>query len=631
MIVTAASSSLELESCEVASGSCGGCFATGRGSNFCVGFVTEATEDFAYKIGGGRASQGVSGADLAVLDTSESYRRSDVLRTLIQKPDIFRPETREQEVEQWSEWKHMIKNCLSVADTKMLEDMETIEATPTWPSTVDGMDMNGCVSSKNGFEAWRVLVGEMQPATRQRQLALMSQMAGVRFDAHRSLAEQIVKYEELIKEYESVWGNVSRRSSNKSVIQAAPANLQTQLQLTMDESTDYKAIREKLLAYERASTRWQPFSGFALPAVTTQGALNQGGPTDMEIDRVENGKSGQKGGKPSGHKGKKDISDNDAVMDFYDDFPEEPAIRAASARAHPVWRLSDAQGHDIPAEALRRYAFELRDNNGAAACFGGGTWIHTGGTGPRSMTLQSPAGLRAPVSFKHNSLIVRGEVCTITEVPHTLLPKVPKMTLSAEMEALVGNEGMHLLGNGIKMHCGGDRLDGPPAVVRRYPLGQDHALSHECWVLASTGKLGAGYLNEKNPFTLATKVPRPRITLIGMDAFERGEPPERPTDARTQENQQNDPQNAQENQQNDSQAKMRPASGHEAAATGTAMQGSNKEVRPPILQVDFNFASLEEGCRGVEVIVVPKVSRPQDFHECIHKGVGPILPFGKIF
>ncbi|CAE7261574.1 unnamed protein product [Symbiodinium sp. CCMP2592] len=137
------------------------------------------------------------------------------------------------------------------------------------------------VPSNNGFEAWRVLMGEMQPATRQQQLALMAQLAGIRFDANRSLAEQIVKYE------------------------AAPTNLQTQLHLTMDESTDYKAIREKLLAYETASTRWQPSSGFALLAVTAQGTLNQGGPADMEIDRVEKGKGGHKGGKQGGHKGKK--------------------------------------------------------------------------------------------------------------------------------------------------------------------------------------------------------------------------------------------------------------------------------------------------------------------------------------
>ena len=68
------------------------------------------------------------------------------------------------------------------------------------------------------------------------------------------------------------------------------------------------------------------------------------------------------------------------------------------------------------------------------------------------LILQSPGGLRAPVAFKHNSLIVQGEVRAITEVPRSLPPKVPKVTLTAEMAALVGNEGMHSLAGGVKMH-----------------------------------------------------------------------------------------------------------------------------------------------------------------------------------
>ena len=90
--------------------------------------------------GDATAAAAAAQAAQAVLDTSESYRRSDVLRTLIQKPDIFRPETREQEVEQWSEWKHTMRNYLSVVDSKMLDDMETIEAVPARASTIKGME-----------------------------------------------------------------------------------------------------------------------------------------------------------------------------------------------------------------------------------------------------------------------------------------------------------------------------------------------------------------------------------------------------------------------------------------------------------------------------------------------------------
>ena len=86
------------------------------------------------------------------------------------------------------------------------------------------------------------------------------------------------------------------------------------------------------------------------------------------------------------------------------------------------------------------------------------------------------------MAFKHNSLIVQGEVRAITEVPRSLPPKVPKVTLTAEMAALVGNEGMHSLAGGVKMHYAAtDLLDprpwppstrqGPPCFAQWLPGG----------------------------------------------------------------------------------------------------------------------------------------------------------------
>ena len=63
------------------------------------------------------------------------------------------------------------------------------------------------VEQRNGYEGWRLLITEMQPSSRQRQLALASQLANVKFDAKLSLAEQLTKYEEVIREYERVSGS----------------------------------------------------------------------------------------------------------------------------------------------------------------------------------------------------------------------------------------------------------------------------------------------------------------------------------------------------------------------------------------------------------------------------------------
>ncbi|CAE7796060.1 unnamed protein product [Symbiodinium sp. CCMP2592] len=287
-----------------------------------------------------------------------------------------------------------------------------------------------------------------------------------------------------------------------------------------------------------------------------------------------------------------DISDNDVVADFYDDFPEELAVRAVSVRSPPSGgtdqeqdpvtivldtgadagmvpeamramgeplpsnaappRLTDAQGNDIPTEALRRYAFELRDHRGQSfiikeTCVVGRVrvpllaagkllkqgWQLVSEEDPRlyrrsRVILRSPAGLRAPVAFKHNSLVVQGEVRAITEIPRSLPPKVPKVTISAEMEALVGNEGMRVLGNGIKMHyqaAATDLLDPRPWYDATLHKARTtlYRTSAGFWLQVENS---ADYLCEKNPFTLVTKTPKPRITLIGMDAFEEGFFPE---------------------------------------------------------------------------------------------------------
>ncbi|CAE7840199.1 unnamed protein product [Symbiodinium sp. CCMP2592] len=583
----------------------------------------------------------------------------------------------------------------------------------------------------------------MQPATRQRQLALMSQLAGIRFDANRSLAEQIVKYEELIKEYE----------------RAAPTNLQTQLHLTMDESTDYKAIREKLLAYERASTRWQPSSGFALPAVNTHGALNQGGPTDMEIDRVEKGKGGHKGGKQGGQKGKKgekgkgkgkekggkgkkggkggppggcyncggrhyvrdcknvnqvnqeqptatppppsntapttpaptttrptttsqppsnsvrrvrlvtppdasttyvfDISDNDVVADFYDDFP---AVRAVSVRSPPsggtdqeqdpvtivldtgadasmVPEAMRAMGEPLPgnAEALRRYAFELRDHRGQSfiikeTCVVGRVRVpllaagkllkqgwqlvseedpgSTGGAGPRSMILRSPAGLRAPVAFKHNSLVVQGEVRAITEIPRSLPPKVDDQDAQAEDHA---DRHGRLRGGLLSRRRGGPQAkrwtpeppqeepaerpaehrgepaerpaerQGEPAERPAERQGEPAERPGSPDDGMDTGE--AGLEQHELEDYVAANAAQAVEGIDRRDPVPRGQPEGAPDDAAV----------ALHNLTHMPFASWCEACVRTRSRGDRRSQGANREVRLPILQVDFYFASLEEG------------------------------------
>ena len=52
------------------------------------------------------AAEAASRAAAAVLNTTEAFRRTDLLRTLVQKPNVSKPTTKDQEIEAWSDWKH---------------------------------------------------------------------------------------------------------------------------------------------------------------------------------------------------------------------------------------------------------------------------------------------------------------------------------------------------------------------------------------------------------------------------------------------------------------------------------------------------------------------------------------------
>ena len=129
--------------------------------------------------------------------------------------------------------------------------MDTIEGDPSRPSSISTMAddtkrwarelcsilvsvMQGRpaniargILDQNGYEAWRNLTLEMQPSSRQRQLALMAQLSAARCDPAKSLSEQVTRYEEIIAEYERISSlKFSEDLKITTLVQAAPAALQ---------------------------------------------------------------------------------------------------------------------------------------------------------------------------------------------------------------------------------------------------------------------------------------------------------------------------------------------------------------------------------------------------------------------
>ena len=150
----------------------------------------------------------------------------------VKGPEVFKAETRESELKQWEDWKFTLENWAKAVDPEMHLDMKRVaqnaEEAIDWNELSDARKVRslrlfGVLASylrgralkpikhtpeENGYEAWRLLLRDMQPSTRQRALALMTQLSRITFAPNRSIMEQLPAYEALVREYERVSSQV---------------------------------------------------------------------------------------------------------------------------------------------------------------------------------------------------------------------------------------------------------------------------------------------------------------------------------------------------------------------------------------------------------------------------------------
>ena len=155
------------------------------------------------------------------------------------------------------------------------------------------------VKKENGFAAWQILLRELQPATRARSLALLSQLSRVQFAEGKTVAEQLPQYESLINEYERISGHTySDDAKVAAVLLACPMQIRQRLHLWITNTTTYEQLKDRIIQLEAISTRWDSSKSLMLP---TRAASDEA--TPMEVDYI--GKSWDKGGKKGGkNKGK---------------------------------------------------------------------------------------------------------------------------------------------------------------------------------------------------------------------------------------------------------------------------------------------------------------------------------------
>ncbi|CAE7778784.1 unnamed protein product [Symbiodinium sp. CCMP2592] len=241
------------------------------------------------------------------------------------KLDVWKPGSREEELRGWKDWFFQLRTWLSSHDPKYEEDIKAIKVDePQDHALMDSEATNrsqklfGVLCSyvrgrplllvksqddtKNGMEAVRILQKEMEPKERSRALAIVRNLAAWTF-REGNLHEQLVAYEEAVTAYE--------RASDKkypqdlmiaTLVTGLKEPLRSQVQLRMNDKTEYKDLQEWVLSYESVNAPWS----VSLPAGAGKGQQGLGGGSEavpMEVDQIK-GKKGKKGKDSKGAKGK---------------------------------------------------------------------------------------------------------------------------------------------------------------------------------------------------------------------------------------------------------------------------------------------------------------------------------------
>ena len=256
---------------------------------------------------------------LSLAQSSSSWTRH------LKTPDPFKPDNRDAELKQWPDWKFAFCSYVKSLDGKLAELMSDVEAdllttyefedmtteTKLYANRLYGMltsylrnrplKLIKSVKKENGFAAWRMLMQDLQPSTRQRSLALLTQLSRIQFQEGKTVTEQLAQYEALVDEYERISDkSYSDDAKVASILLACPQSIRSHLQLWIDDSTDYDKLKAKIMQLESMMTRWDSSNSLMMP-----GRASDDTSSPMEVDYIGKGYKGKKGQKGKGkEKGK---------------------------------------------------------------------------------------------------------------------------------------------------------------------------------------------------------------------------------------------------------------------------------------------------------------------------------------
>ena len=171
----------------------------------------------------------------AAAEVQANVTKSETLLKSI-KCEVWRPANRQEELKTWREWWLQFSTWLLAVEPAYEKDFQEMDIdTPVDSVLMDDATLarsqrlyavlcslvknrpllivRAYDSTKEGFEALRMLRREMEPKEKTRSLALMRRLAAWEFHGGQGPYEQLIKYEEALKQYETAAGVPPLRSS----------------------------------------------------------------------------------------------------------------------------------------------------------------------------------------------------------------------------------------------------------------------------------------------------------------------------------------------------------------------------------------------------------------------------------
>ena len=188
---------------------------------------------------------------------------------LVNKPPVLDGKSVEDEIRMFRDWLWMVTQFLNTIDVGYEPEIQAIVDSPSAPMDMStatsetrqrGAKLYGLLASLcrnrslsiirsvkqgDGFEGLRQLILNLRPSTNTRGLALMGALTSwPSFNMNQLLQPQLLKLEEALEEARRAGSSIPDQLQQAILLKCVSGQLRTHLNLSIQEATSFKELRE---------------------------------------------------------------------------------------------------------------------------------------------------------------------------------------------------------------------------------------------------------------------------------------------------------------------------------------------------------------------------------------------------